>query len=249
MHQPWWQRKRNVMSLGKLVPEFVDELVLANHILARHGIVDGFGHVSVRHPFQDDCFLISRSMAPALVAADDIVVVDLDGVARGDDRPLFLERFIHAELYRARPDLGAIVHSHSPSVIPFGVVANVPLRPIYHMSAFLHDGVPLFEIRDTAGEQSDMLIRDATLGKALATALGEAKAVLMRGHGSTVVGSTLRLAVFRAIYLEINARLQANAMQLGPVTFLNAAEAMNASRANEGQVDRAWQLWQHEVDK
>jgi len=228
--------------------ELIDDLVAASHILARHGVVDGFGHVSMRHPHTADRFLISRSMAPALVTAADIMTLDLDGDPLDDDRAPFLERFIHAELYRARPDIGAIAHSHSPAVIPFGVVADVPLRPIYHMSAFLGEGAQLFEIRDAAGPASDMLIRDAPLGRALANVLGDAAAVLMRGHGATVVAPTLKLAVFRAVYLELNARMQADAMRLGPVTFLNAAEAANASRANEGQVDRAWQLWRREID-
>lgn len=235
------------MPVRDAAAELIDELVAASHILAQHGIVDGFGHVSMRHPARPGHFLISRSLAPAQVTADDIMLVDFDGQPQGDDRKPFLERFIHGELYRARPDVGAVVHSHSSAVIPFGAVPSVPLRPVYHMSAFLGEGAPLFEIRDTAGEASDMLIRDARLGRALAEALGDAAAVLMRGHGSTVVAPNVKLAVFRAIYLEANARIQMDAMRLGPVTFLNAAEAANAMHANEGQVDRAWQLWLADV--
>lgn len=231
------------MAIEDVPQSVVDDLVLANRILARQGVVDGFGHVSMRHPSSAERFLISRSMAPALVGAADIMVLDLAGRPVDDDRPAFLERFIHAEIYRARADVGAIVHSHSPSVIPFGVVPGVALRPIYHMSSFLGEGAAHFEIRDTAGNASDMLVRDASLGKALADSLGNATTVLMRGHGSTVVASTLKLAVSRAVYLELNARIQSDAMRLGAVTFLNAAEAANAAATNDSQAERAWELW------
>jgi HCOMODA/2-hydroxy-3-carboxy-muconic semialdehyde decarboxylase len=221
-----------------------EEVALANRILAHQRVVDGFGHVSLRHPDRPDCFLLARSMAPALVTADDIICFGADGEpldAKG--RAVYLERFIHSEIYRVRPDVTSVVHSHSPSVVPFGVVRDVPLRPICHMSGFLAPAAPVFEIRVTAGRGSDMLIRDRRLGAALARGLGRHAAVLMRGHGSTVVGNTLRQAVFRAVYTEVNARLQADSMRLGTVTFLTDAEAAAASRTNDGQIDRAWDLW------
>ncbi len=220
------------------------ELALANRILFHQGVVDGFGHVSLRHPARPDCFLLARSMAPALVTADDIICFGADGEpldAQG--RAVYLERFIHSEIFRARPDVMSVVHSHSPSVVPFGVVRDVKLCPICHMSGFLAPAAPVFEIRDAAGPGSDMLIRDRRLGAALARSLGAHAAVLMRGHGSTVVGRSLRQAVFRAVYTEVNARLQAEAMRLGAVTFLTDAEAVAASRTNDGQIDRAWELW------
>ena len=220
------------------------ELALANRILARQGVVDGFGHVSRRDPDEPDRFLIARSMAPALVGAADILTLDFSGEPMEPcSKRLYLERHIHAAIYTARPDVGAVVHSHSPSVIPFGVAAGAALRPIYHMAGFLGDAAPVFEIRDHAGPASDMLIRDPRLGLALAETLGLSSTVLMRGHGATVVAATLRQAVFRAVYLEVNARLQAQAQQLGPVTFLSAGEASAADKANSGQVDRAWALW------
>jgi len=222
----------------------LDELVAANRILFHQGVVDGFGHVSLRHPADPGRFLLSRSMAPALVQPSDILAFDLDGKALGDDaRPPYLERFIHAEIYRARPDVGAVVHSHSPSMIPFGATRGMALRPICHMSGFLAPAAPVFEIRDHAGEASDLLIRDGALGRALAGALAGHAVVLMRGHGSTVVGRTLRQAVFRAIYAEVNARLQSEAMRLGAPIFLTDGEARRASATNDGQIDRAWELW------
>jgi HCOMODA/2-hydroxy-3-carboxy-muconic semialdehyde decarboxylase len=228
-------------------PALVDDLVAANRILFNEGVVDGFGHVSARHDKRPDLFVLARSMAPGLVTAGDLLLFDLDGnPAGGDPRPPYLERFIHGEIYRARPDVMAVVHSHSPSVIPFGVVDGAALRPLYHMSGFLAPAAPVFEIRAVAGA-SDMLVRDGRLGAALAEALGPAAFVLMRGHGATAVGASVRQAVFRAVYAEVNARLQAMAMQLGPVTYLSDAEAARATATNNGQIDRAWEVWRRQA--
>jgi HCOMODA/2-hydroxy-3-carboxy-muconic semialdehyde decarboxylase len=227
-------------------PMLVEKVALANRILYRQGVVDGFGHVSARHDQSPGHFLLARNMAPALVRRDDILTFGLDGEALdAEGKRVYLERFIHAEIYRARPGVRAIVHSHSPSVIPFGVTGE-PLRPIFHMSGFLGEGAALFEIRDTAGD-TDMLISNANLGAALATALGERSTVLMRGHGSTVVGSSVEQAVFRAIYAEVNARLQIQALQLGEVTYLNAQEALKAAASNDTQLARVWDLWTREI--
>ncbi|MGY2052682.1 class II aldolase/adducin family protein [Methylobacterium sp. JK268] len=226
----------------------VEDLVAASRILADQGVVDGFGHVSVRHPGDPNRFLMSRSVAPALVTADDIMEFDLDGTAidpRG--RAVFLERFIHAEIYRARPDVQAVVHSHSPAVIPFGIAQQVPLRPTYHIAAFLAPGVPVFDIRAAAGA-TDMLVRDPALGRALAATLGDRAVALMRGHGDVVVGPTLPMAVFRAVYTEVNARIQSQAMALGaPLTFLDAEEGGKAEKALDQIHLRAWDLWKRKV--
>jgi HCOMODA/2-hydroxy-3-carboxy-muconic semialdehyde decarboxylase len=225
-------------------PVLIGELVTANRILSDHGVVDAFGHVSVRHDKAPTRFLLARNMAPALVTADDILEFDLDSNPIGaEGRAVYLERFIHAEIYRARPDVRAVVHSHAASVVPFGVVADAPLRPVWHMSGFLGAQAPVFEIRDIAGNSSDLLIRNGALGAALAQALGDDNVVLMRGHGATIVGPDLRQAVFRAVYTELNARIQSDAMRLGAVDFLTAQEAQAAAAANAGQVDRAWTFW------
>jgi len=223
----------------------IRELVDANHILFDQGVVDGFGHVSVRHPERSDRFLLSRSMAPALVTEADILEFDLDGNAVVPNGPAgYLERFIHGEIYRKRDDVMAVVHSHSPSVVPFSVVTGTKLRPICHMCGFLSEkGAPIFEIRDFAGPGSDLLITSGKLGAALADSLGEGPAVLMRGHGSTVVGTTLRQAVFRAVYTEIGARLQMEAMRLGPVTYLSEEETIGTTKTISTQYDRSWFLW------
>ena len=220
------------------------ELVDANHILFDQGVVDGFGHVSMRHPVRSDHFLLARSMAPALVTAKDVLEFDPDGAPTEAGGPaVYLERFIHSEIYRTRPDVVSVVHSHSPAVVPFSVVSGTRLRPVCHMCGFLGAATPVFEIRDVAGPGSDLLIRDARLGAALAQSLGQGAAVLMRGHGSTVVGTTLRQAVFRAVYTEVGARLQSEAMRLGPVTYLTEEEAVATAATNDAQIDRAWLLW------
>ena len=235
-------------AVTRLAPdaELVDKLVVANRILYRQGVVDGFGHVSARHDKSPGHFLLARNMAPALVRRDDIITFDLDGTALdAEGRRVYLERFIHGEIYRARPDVQAIVHSHSPSVIPFGVTGQ-PLRPIFHMSGFLGRGAALFEIREVA-EDTDMLIRDNRLGKALAAALGARSTVLMRGHGSTVVGASIEQAVYRAIYAEVNAKLQIQAVTLGEITYLNLQEAAKAAATNDTQLARVWDLWLREI--
>jgi len=230
-------------SGGPVDAALIEDLVVANHVLTDQGVLDGFGHVSVRHPGNPSRFLMSRSLAPALVKADDIMEYDLDGSpvdAKG--RTSFLERFIHAEVYRARPDVMAVVHSHSPSVIPFGTT-QMAMQPMYHIAAFLSPSVPVFEIRKAAG-MTNMLVGNSEIGKALAQTLGNASVALMRGHGNVVVGPSLTLAVFRAVYTETNARLQAQAVGIGgPITFLDPEEAEKANKVLEQIHLRAWDLW------
>ena len=230
-------------------PALVADIVAANHILYEQGVVDGFGHVSARHDKDPSRFLLARSMAPGLVTAADIMEFDLDGNAIDPQgRALYLERFIHSEIYKTHPEIKAIVHSHSPSVIPFGVT-EVPLRPIYHMSSFLGTGVPVFEIREAGGNGSDMLVRNPALGAALARKLGTSSVVLMRGHGDVVVGDNVKQVVFRAIYTEINARLEADALRLGngQVNFLSEQEAAASMATNVALVGRAWDLWKQKA--
>ena len=223
----------------------IADVVAANRILYDQGVVDGFGHVSARSDKDPNRFLLARSMAPGLVEPADILEFDLAGNAvDAQGRALYLERFIHSEIYKAHPEIGAIVHSHSPAVIPFGVT-GVPLKPIFHMGSFLGTGVPIFEIRDAGGDATDMLVRSPALGAALAQKLGHSSVLLMRGHGDVVVGSSVHQVVFRAIYTETNARLEAEALRLGggQVTFLNDKEAAASMATNAALVDRSWDLW------
>ena len=232
-------------------PALVHKLVAANRILYQQGVVDGMGHVSVRHGSADGVFMLSCSRAPALVVASDIVCYDLDGdaVSQTDEtnaRP-YVERFIHGEIYRTRADVIAVVHSHSAGVIPFGVTGH-RLRPVYHMAGFLGSGSAFFDIRGAAGN-TDMLIRNPELGRALAASLGAQTCVLMRGHGSTTVGNSIEQVVYRAIYAESNAQLQAQAMALGEVIYLSPQEADLAAASNDLVLGRSWELWLRRAGK
>lgn len=227
--------------------QVLSDLVVANHILVNEGVLDGFGHISVRDPSNPERFFIARSMAPALVTLEDLVSVDLDGVVHdAQGRHTYVERFIHSEIFRARPEVMSVIHSHSPAVIPFGVT-GARLRPICHMSGFLGAVTPVYEIRHSAGETSDLLIRNQALGVSLAQCLGQANVALMRGHGSVTVGTSIQQAVYRGIYTESNARLQALAAPLGEINFLTDAEAQATSDMNDQHLDRPWQMWKRKA--
>jgi ribulose-5-phosphate 4-epimerase/fuculose-1-phosphate aldolase len=237
-------RQQAPTSAGAADPMLIDDLVAAYRILAQQGVLDGFGHVSSRHNRTANRFIMSRSLAPELVTAGDLVEFDLDGNAvDAKGRALYSERFIHAEIYRARPDVRAVVHNHAPSLIPFSV-STVPLRPMYHMAAFIGNGVPVFDIRKTFG-MTDMLVSNSAKGHALAQALGDKTCVLMRGHGVAVVGSTIPIAVGRSIYLEVNARVQAQSVALGgAITYLDPQEAQKMMDSGENRAyERPWELW------
>ena len=225
--------------------ELIADLVVANHILFDQGVVDAFGHISVRHDKRPDRFLLARNMAPGRVAAEDIIEFNLDGDAvNAAGRKVYLERFIHGEIYRKRPDVMSVVHSHSHSVVPLSVVEGVRLRAIFHMAGFVGQGAPVFEIREAGGDATDLLISNNHLGRALADHFADHDIVLMRGHGSTVVGGSIRQAVYRAVYAELNARYQLQAMQLGgEVIFLSEGESRACVQNIEAQVQRPWDLW------
>jgi HCOMODA/2-hydroxy-3-carboxy-muconic semialdehyde decarboxylase len=221
----------------------IEDIVVGSRILADFGVLDGFGHVSARHPDSPNRFLMSRSLAPALVTAADVMEFDLDGNAvDAAGRSLFLERFIHSEIYKARPDVMAVVHTHSPGVIPF-TVSQVPLRPMFHNAAFLAAGAPVWDIRKDFGE-TDMLVRDPQRGKSLAEMLGDKSVVLMRGHGDVTVGPSVKMAVFRAYYTDVDAKLQSQAVALGAdINFLTPGEGAKADAVNFVVLDRIWNLW------
>jgi ribulose-5-phosphate 4-epimerase/fuculose-1-phosphate aldolase len=222
----------------------LEDLVAAYRILAEHEIIDAYGHVSARSEQRADRYFLSRSLAPELVTEADIQEYDLDSnpidqKARDSD----LERYIHGEIYKARPDVMAVVHNHSPSVVPYSIT-NIQLRPIFHMAAFIGEGVPNFEIRDIQ-HGTDLLVRSPDLGLALALCLADKPAAVMRGHGATVVGESLARAVGRSVYLEISAKMQTQAMALagpgGHVVYLDEAEV--AASVPRQDYSRAWPLW------
>jgi HCOMODA/2-hydroxy-3-carboxy-muconic semialdehyde decarboxylase len=225
----------------------LEDLAAASRILADQGVFDAAGHVSMRHPGHADRFLMSRSLAPALVTAGDIMEFSLAGEpcdARG--RTAFIERFLHGEIYRQRSDVMAIAHGHSPSVIPFGLVAT-PMRATYHNAAFLAAGVPVFDIREKFGA-TDIVINSSEKGAALAEALGDKSVVLLRAHGVVVVGPTIQAAVFRAVFTEISARVQLQAAMLGgPIAALDAEEGRQADAINLATLGRSWELWKRRV--
>ena len=226
-------------------PALIEDVVAANRILAALEIVDGYGHVSARHDKDPNRYLIARSIVPELVTANDILELDLDSVPADGGKPrMYLERFIHGEIYKLRPEVKAIVHHHAASIIPFSV-SNVALRPVYHMAAFVGQGVPVFDIRDIAGD-TDMLVRTPELGAALARTLADKPAALMRGHGAVVVGDSVAQAVGRSYYLQMNAKLQAQAATLGSdIRYLSAAEASTAE--GFGDYERSWELWKRKA--
>ena len=232
--------------------EIASDLAAASRILVDQGVFDAAGHVSARHPRDANRFLMPRSLAPALVMPRDIIELTLAGepcrstsVGTGAGRP-FIERHLHAAIYRRRPDVMAIAHAHSAAVIPFGLVAT-PMVATYHNAAFLAAGVPVFDIRDRFGE-TDIVISSAERGDALAEALGDKSVLLLRAHGFVAVAPTIPDAVFRAIFTEVSARVQLQAASLGgPMAALSAEEGRKADAINLATVERSWELWKKRV--
>jgi len=232
-------------SGGAVAAALLADLAAASRILAAQGVVDGFGHVSMRHPQAPGRYFMARSIAPALVTPADIIEYDLDSnPCNANGRNSFLERFIHGEIFKARPDVMSVVHSHSPSVIPFGLV-GVPLQAMFHNAAFLAAGVPVFDIKEKFGA-TDMLVSNSVKGVALAAAIGSKDIAMMRAHGSVACGPTLQTAVFRAVYTEVNARIQHWTLALAdgkPMAVLDHEEGRLADVINQTAGMRAWDLW------
>ncbi len=220
------------------------DLVTANHILYDQGIVDGYGHISVRNPENPSHFFISRWLAPDLVTPSDIVELDYDCVpVNGDTRKLYSERWIHAEIYRARPDVKSIVHTHAPTVVLMGVIGET-LLPIYHMGGFIGTGLPVFDIRKSFG-MTNMLINNAAKGKALAETLADKPGAFMRGHGGITVGNSIMHSVGRSVYLRINSEMH---IQAGDkkIQTLSPEEAHEAEAGNQ-EFPKDWDLWKRAI--
>ena len=233
-----------IPSAGSVDAAIIDDLVAASRILARNGVLDAWGHASIRHPANPERYLLSRARAPALVSAEDIMEFDLDSNPvdqRG--RRVFLERFIHGQAYRVRPDVNAVVHSHSPTMIPFSVTSE-PLKAISHIASFLVGEVPVWDIRDV-GITEGLLVTSNRQGHSLAKTLGNGPVALMRGHGNLVVAPDIKRAVHRALYTEINAQQLAMALSFKrPITFIAPDEAHDPKR-----LDDAWEVWKSEAMK
>jgi HCOMODA/2-hydroxy-3-carboxy-muconic semialdehyde decarboxylase len=226
----------------------LEDLVAAYRVLAEYGVIDGYGHVSVRSPRDPNRYYLARAIAPERVQVEDMIEYDLDSRPIDENgRESVRERFIHGEVFRSRPEVMAVVHNHSPSVVPFSVT-GVPMRPIFHMAAFVGEGLPNFEIRD-AQKGTDLLVKTPQLGKALAKTLGPKPAALMRGHGAVVVGENLPRAVGRSVYLELSARMQMQAMLLagekGSITYMDDAEVKASVPVQN--YNRAWPMWREKA--
>lgn len=224
--------------------QVIQNLVIANRILAHEGILDAYGHVSMRDPRNPNRYLIARSVAAEFVTAADIVAYDLDSNPAQANAPQgFIERYIHGQIYKARPDVMAIVHTHSASVVPYSVT-NVPLRPVFHMAAFLAQGAPVWDPEGTTDPAADqILVRDNALGASLAVTLGNRTVVLLRGHGAVVAANDIGVAVKDAIFLDADARIQSAAIALGgPIKYISPKEMEGMTRA-PGDLDRAWDYW------
>lgn len=223
----------------------LEDLVVANRILAHEGVVDGFGHVSLRHPERPDKFFMSRSRSPELVTFGDIMEFDLDcNPIDQRGRVMYGERAIHGAILQARPDVASVVHHHAHEIIPYSVTKS-PMRQIIHTAGGMGHRVPVWDIRDDFGNSTDMLVRNLLQGRSLAKTLGDEAAVLMRGHGCSVVGKTVRDAARIAVYLMVNARLQTEAMRLGDVTFLTEGEIVATAEMSASPLaaDRLWEYW------
>jgi ribulose-5-phosphate 4-epimerase/fuculose-1-phosphate aldolase len=226
-----------------ILKRLLEELITANRILAREGVVDSFGHVSIRHPDVPDRYVMSRARAPECIDVDDLMEFTLDGQPiDAGGRKAYAERFIHGAIYEARPDVRAVVHNHSPSVIPFGITATA-LRPVMHMCASMGADVPTWDSRTHFGD-TNLLVTNMEMARDLAAALGGRPVALMRGHGCVVAGGSLRDVVFNSVYLELNADLQMKAASLGTIAFLSDGEiAAVLSTRSSFTFERAWEYW------
>jgi ribulose-5-phosphate 4-epimerase/fuculose-1-phosphate aldolase len=228
--------------MAPLVPA-LEELVTANRILAREGVVDSFGHVSIRHPERADRYLLSRARAPDCIDREDLMEFALDGTAiDAAGRKPYAERFIHGAVYEARADVRAVVHHHSPSVIPFSVTP-VELAPIMHMCAGIGTRIPTWDSRERFGD-TNLLVTSHEMANDLAAAMANRPVILMRGHGCVVAGRSLREVIFNSIYLQLNADLQLKAAALGAITFLSEGEVAAVLRTRSSfTFERAWEFW------
>lgn len=218
-----------------------EELVIATKILLHEGIMDTFGHISVRDPQDPESFFLAEKLAPSMITKDDFLRFNLDGETT-DNRPSYLERYIHSEIYKARPDVQCVLHTHSPAVLPYCFV-DTPLRPVTHMGAFMGESVPVYEIRDKRGDATDLFGGSRDVCADIAESLGKQTVVLMARHGVVNVGNSVREVVFRAFYLEQEAAALTAGLQVGTVKYLSPGEVTTAGKLVGAQIDRGWNHW------
>jgi HCOMODA/2-hydroxy-3-carboxy-muconic semialdehyde decarboxylase len=230
--------------------DILNNLVIANRILAHEDVVDAYGHVSIRHPDNPKRFFLSRSLAPELVERADLIEFDAEGEPVNDKRPPYLERFIHAAIYEARPDVTAVVHAHAEDTLPFGIASSAPLKPVIHSGAFIGAHVPVWDIADKFGDSTNLLVTNMAQGRDLAQSLGDNNVSLMRGHGFAAAARSLIEVVRVSVYLPRNARVQMAAMRLGDIKPLSRGEigermAGESYKPSSAATWRAWEYWAH----
>src|SRR5689334_22867160 len=228
----------------------IQDLVIANRILAREKVVDAYGHVSVRLPDNPHRFLIARSLAPELVSPEDIVELDLDGQPiRDEDRSLYLERFIHAAIYAARSDVMAVVHAHAEDTLPFGIAQGTKLRPVIHSGSFIGTEVPVWDIADNFGD-TNLLVTNMAQASDLAKCLGRNSVALMRGHGFASAAPSLIEVVRLSVYLPRNARALMRARHLGgEIKYLSPGEIEARNRGYRPYSVETWRAWEYWANK
>jgi len=235
------------------VSQLKDDLVTANRILADNNVLDSFGHVSIRHPDDPNRFFMSRARAPACVEIGDILEFTLDGELIAPNPPPgkpYSERFIHGAILEARPELMSVVHNHSPNIVPFSVVKTRRFAAVMHMASPVGRDVPNWDIADHFGDCTNLLVTSMAMGRDLAKTLGDRSVALMRGHGSVVVGRSLREAVFTSIYTEVNAQMLGKAIALGDVTYLSEGEVAANVKGRAGFTwERGWENWCRGVNR
>jgi len=226
------------------------DLVIANRVLAKEDVVDAYGHVSVRHPDHPDRFFIARSLAPDLVGPEDIVELGLDAQpVGGDGRQLYLERFIHAAIFEARPDVMAVVHAHAEDTLPFGIAQGTKLRPVIHSGSFIGTEVPVWDIADNFGD-TNLLVTNMAQANDLAKCLGGNSVVLMRGHGFASAARSLIEVVRLSVYLPRNARALMRARQLGgEIRYLSQGEIEARNRGYSPYSVETWRSWEYWANK
>ena len=221
--------------------QLFEDLVTATKILVHEGIMDVFGHISARDPENPDGFFLAGKLAPSVITKDDFLRFDLDGETT-DNRPSYLERYIHSEIYKARPDVQCVLHTHSPAVLPY-CFTDTKLRPVTHMGAFMGEAVPVYEIRDKRGDETDLFGGSPEVCADIAESLGNGTVVLMARHGVVNVGNSVREVVFRAFYLEQEAAALTAGLRIGTVNYLSPGEVKTAGKLVGAQIDRGWNHW------
>ncbi len=228
----------------------INDLVIANRILANENVCDAYGHVSIRNPHNPNTFFMARSLAPELVTPEDIVELDLEGNPVSDEsRHLYLERFIHGGIFESRPDVMSVVHAHAEDILPFGIADGTPLRPVIHSGSFIGANIPVWDIADRFGD-TNLLVANVEQGRDLAKTLADNNVALMRGHGFAAAAPSLIEVVRMSVYLPRNARALSAALRLGgDIKSLSQGEIDARNRGYKPYSPETWRAWEYWANK